>query len=39
MVLAMRTGTAATQLREGIWTHRSASEGFDEVVAGLQPWT
>lgn len=37
VALAMRTGTTATQLREGIWTHPSATEGFNEVLAGLQP--
>jgi probable pyridine nucleotide-disulfide oxidoreductase len=37
VALAMRTGTTATQLREGIWTHPSTTEGFNEVLAELRP--
>ena len=37
VALAMRTGTTATQLRDGIWTHPSTTEGLNEVLAGLRP--
>lgn len=37
VALAMRTGTTASQLREGIWTHPSSTEGFNEVLAALRP--
>jgi pyruvate/2-oxoglutarate dehydrogenase complex dihydrolipoamide dehydrogenase (E3) component len=37
VALAMRTGTTATQLRDGIWTHPSTTEGFNEVLAALRP--
>ncbi len=37
VALAMRTGTTATQLRDGIWTHPSTTEGFNEVLASLRP--
>lgn len=33
VALAMRAGVAATQLREGIWTHPSTTELLNEVLA------
>lgn len=39
VALAMRTGTTATQLRDGIWTHPSTTEAFNEVLAELRPLT
>ena len=36
VALAMRTGTTAQQLRDGIWTHPSTTEAFNEVLAGLR---
>jgi pyruvate/2-oxoglutarate dehydrogenase complex dihydrolipoamide dehydrogenase (E3) component len=35
VALAMRTGTTATQLRDGIWIHPSTTEGFNEVLTEL----
>ena len=35
MALAMRNGVTASQLRDGIWTHPSTTEAFNEVLAGL----
>ena len=32
VALAMRTGTTATQLRDGIWTHPSSTEALNEVL-------
>lgn len=37
VALAMRTGTTATQVRDGIWTHPSTTEGFNEVLTVLRP--
>jgi probable pyridine nucleotide-disulfide oxidoreductase len=37
VALAMRTGTTAQQLRDGIWTHPSTTEAFNEVLTGLRP--
>jgi probable pyridine nucleotide-disulfide oxidoreductase len=37
IALAMRTGTTATQLRDGIWTHPSTTEGLNEVLGELRP--
>ncbi len=34
LALAMRTGTTATDLRDGIWIHPSATEALNEVLAG-----
>jgi pyruvate/2-oxoglutarate dehydrogenase complex dihydrolipoamide dehydrogenase (E3) component len=39
VALAMRTGTTATQLREGIWIHPSTTEGFNEVLTQLRSLT
>lgn len=33
VALAMRTGTTASQLRDGIWTHPSTTEALNEVLA------
>jgi len=33
IALAMRTGTTASQLRDGIWTHPSTTEALNEVLA------
>ncbi|WP_256840845.1 FAD-dependent oxidoreductase [Ornithinimicrobium cryptoxanthini] len=33
VALAMRTGTTAAQLRDGIWTHPSTTEALNEVLA------
>lgn len=33
VALAMRTGTTAAQLRDGIWTHPSSTEALNEVLA------
>lgn len=35
VALAMRTGTTADELREGIWTHPSSTEALNEVLAEL----
>ena len=35
VALAMRNGVTASQLRDGIWTHPSTTEAFNEVLAGL----
>lgn len=35
VALAMRTGVTASQLRDGIWTHPSATEALNEVLAAL----
>ncbi|MDN5854002.1 MAG: FAD-dependent oxidoreductase [Actinomycetia bacterium] len=37
VALAMRAGITATQLRDGIWTHPSSTEAFNEILAGLRP--
>ncbi len=34
--LAMRHGVTATELRDGIYTHPSSTEGFNEVLSALQ---
>jgi pyruvate/2-oxoglutarate dehydrogenase complex dihydrolipoamide dehydrogenase (E3) component len=39
VALAMRTGTPAMRLRDGIWTHPSTTEGFNEVLSCLRPLT
>ena len=36
VALAMRTGTTATQLRDGIWTHPSSTEALNEVLGALR---
>lgn len=33
IALAMRTGTTASELRDGIWTHPSTTEALNEVLA------
>jgi pyruvate/2-oxoglutarate dehydrogenase complex dihydrolipoamide dehydrogenase (E3) component len=35
LALAMRTGTTATQLRDGIWTHPSSTEALNETLGML----
>lgn len=37
VALAMRTGTTATQLRDGIWTHPSSTEALNETLGLLAP--
>ncbi len=37
VALAMRTGTTATQLRDGIWTHPSSTEALNETLGTLAP--
>jgi pyruvate/2-oxoglutarate dehydrogenase complex dihydrolipoamide dehydrogenase (E3) component len=37
VALAMRSGTTAPLLRDGVWTHPSATEAFNEVLGGLRP--
>ncbi len=37
IALAMRTGTTASQLRDGIWTHPSTTEALNEVLDALRP--
>lgn len=37
VALAMRTGTTATQLRDGIWTHPSSTEALNETLGKLAP--
>jgi pyruvate/2-oxoglutarate dehydrogenase complex dihydrolipoamide dehydrogenase (E3) component len=36
VALAMRHGVTATELRDGIYTHPSSTEGFNEVLGTLQ---
>ncbi|MFW6600201.1 dihydrolipoyl dehydrogenase family protein [Propionibacteriaceae bacterium Y2011] len=36
VALAMRTGTTATELRDGIWTHPSTTEALNEVLAAAR---
>lgn len=33
VALAMRSGTSASRLRDGIWTHPSTTEALNEVLA------
>lgn len=35
VALAIRQGATAADLRDGIWTHPSSTEAFNEVLAGL----
>ena len=35
VALAMRLGATADDLRDGIWTHPSSTEAFNEVLAEL----
>lgn len=35
VALAMRTGLTASRLRDGIWTHPSSTEAFNEVLANI----
>lgn len=35
LVLAMRAGVTASELRDGIWTHPSSTEALNEVLAQL----
>ena len=37
MALAMRLGAKVSDLRDGIWTHPSSTEGFNEVLGELKP--
>jgi len=37
IALAVRTGTTATQLRDGIWTHLSSTEALNETLGKLAP--
>jgi len=37
VALAMRTGTTAAQLRDGIWTHPSSTEALNETLGTLAP--
>lgn len=37
IALAMRAGTTASELRDGIWTHPSTTEALNEVLASLHP--
>lgn len=37
IALAMRMGTTAAQLRDGIWTHPSSTEALNEVLGGVRP--
>ncbi|MDN6304125.1 MAG: FAD-dependent oxidoreductase [Brachybacterium sp.] len=39
IALAMRTGTTATQLKNGIWTHPSSTEALNETLGKLAPPT
>lgn len=36
VALAMRAGVTATQLRDGIWTHPSATEALNEVLGTVR---
>lgn len=38
VALAMRSGTTADELMNGIWTHPSSTEALNEVLAELTPW-
>lgn len=37
VALAMRAGVTAGQLRDGIWTHPSSTEAFNEVLGARRP--
>ena len=37
--LAMRLGVRYETLRDGIWTHPSSTEAFNEVLGVLEPLT
>lgn len=37
LALAIREGVSASALRDGIWTHPSATEALNEVLAELRP--
>jgi pyruvate/2-oxoglutarate dehydrogenase complex dihydrolipoamide dehydrogenase (E3) component len=39
VALAMRAGTTADELQDGIWTHPSSTEALNEVLAELAPFT
>ena len=39
VALAMRLGAKVSELRDGIWTHPSSTEGFNEVLGELKPLT
>nr|WP_281175000.1 NAD(P)/FAD-dependent oxidoreductase [Knoellia subterranea] len=39
VALAMRAGVTADELMNGIWTHPSSTEAFNEVLAELAHWT
>ncbi|MGZ0153618.1 FAD-dependent oxidoreductase [Kribbella sp. WER1] len=38
VALAIRTGTTADELLNGIWTHPSSTEALNEVLAALKPY-
>ncbi|MFF0341299.1 FAD-dependent oxidoreductase [Kribbella sp. NPDC004875] len=38
VALAIRTGTTADELLNGIWTHPSSTEALNEVLAALEPY-
>lgn len=38
VALAMRLGATVDALRDGIWTHPSSTEAFNEVLAELKPF-
>lgn len=38
VALAIRTGTTADELLDGIWTHPSSTEALNEVLAELAPY-
>jgi pyruvate/2-oxoglutarate dehydrogenase complex dihydrolipoamide dehydrogenase (E3) component len=37
VAMAMRAGVTASQIRDGIWTHPSTTEAFNEVLTALRP--
>lgn len=39
VALAIRLGATVEDLRDGIWTHPSSTEAFNEVLAELEPWS
>ncbi|MGJ3507510.1 FAD-dependent oxidoreductase [Enemella sp. A6] len=39
VALAIRLGASVEDLRDGIWTHPSSTEAFNEVLGELAPWS
>ena len=37
VALAIRLGAKVSDLRDGIWTHPSSTEAFNEVLGTLEP--